>query len=79
MWELRSGAPPAEGQDLLACRSITLRGAGEEVEQAFGRVGTETHLEDPFWQIWTTLDISAQITDPEVARMVSQVTNRILA
>jgi|HubBroStandDraft_6_1064221.scaffolds.fasta_scaffold2470474_1 hypothetical protein len=26
-------------------------GAGEEVEQALGRVGTETHLEDPFWQI----------------------------
>jgi hypothetical protein len=54
-------------------------GAGEEVEQALGRVGTETHLEDPFWHICTTLDISTQITEPEVARMVSQVTNRILA
>ncbi len=28
--------------------------------------------------IRTTLDIYAQITDPEVARMVNQVTNRIL-
>jgi hypothetical protein len=31
--------------------------AGEEVERALGRVGTETHLEDPFWHICTTLDI----------------------
>lgn len=29
--------------------------------------------------IRTTLDIYTQITDPEVARMVNQVTNRILA
>jgi hypothetical protein len=28
--------------------------------------------------IRTTLDIYTQITDPEVARMVNQVTNRIL-
>ena len=28
--------------------------------------------------IRTTLDIYTQITDPEVARMVDQVTNRIL-
>ena len=29
-------------------------------------------------EIRTTLDIYTQITDPEVARMVNQVTNRIL-
>jgi integrase len=39
---------------------------------------TEMQVQLGHSDIRTTLDIYAQIADPEIARMVNQVTNRIL-
>jgi len=55
--------------------SPNVSGAPQELLHAWQK---EAHPTDGHSDIRTTLDIYAQISDPEVARMVNQVTNRIL-
>jgi hypothetical protein len=61
------------------CISSYVSGAPEELLHCKKEAHpTEMQAQLGHSDIRTTLDIYAQITDPEVARMVNQVTNRIL-